>query len=136
MASQHMALARGLLSRMGGAGASSSAPQSDVATIIEHLRFLLNCRRGSAVVAPDYGIDDLSDLATKFPDAIEVWKQSIQNAIETYEPRLTKVSVNHCESSNPLLIRFEISAVLVTKDRKAPVQFETQVDSTGTFEVW
>lgn len=126
---------RGLLGRIATGSRPERNPAGDVAAIVEHLRCLLNTRRGDAVTAPDYGLESLSDLLDAFPDAANVWKKSIQETIEKYEPRLTKVRVRPLPSDNPLTICFEISARLAS-DQKSPVRLQTKVDRKGLIDVW
>ena len=108
---------------------------TDIESIVEHLRHLLNTRIGEAVTVPDYGIEDLSDLTTSFPDATDIWKRSIRATIEKYEPRLTNVRVRHAETDNPLVVAFEISARLSHGDKRAPLKLQTQVDTKGEFKI-
>jgi len=116
----------------GPRGTATSTPTD----IVEHLRYLLNTRIGEAPTALGYGVEDLSDLCTQFPDAAEIWRRSIQETIERYEPRLTKVRVRHRPNSDPLIVTFEITAQVVVGEDKSPITLKTQVDSTGIFLVW
>ena len=126
--------ARGLLARIVSGRRLERDPAGDIESIVEHLRALLNTRRGDAVTVPDYGLEDLADLADAFPDATNIWKKSIQETVEKYEPRLTKVRVRHLPSEDTLTIAFEISARL-TSDQKS-VCVQTKVDPKGRFDVW
>ena len=126
---------RGLMSRMASGRMETRNTSVDVESIVEHLRFLLNTRIGEAVTVPDYGIEDLSDLTTSFPDAADIWKRSIRATIEKYEPRLRNVRVRHSESDNPLIIAFEISARLTHGDKHAPLKLQTHVDPKGEFKI-
>ena len=126
--------ARGLLARIVSGSRVDCDPASDLEAIVEHLRALLNTRRGDAGTAPDYGLEDLADLADAFPDAANIWKKSIQETVEKYEPRLTKVRVRHIPNEDVFTIAFEISARLAS-DQKA-VCVQTKVDRKGVFDVW
>ena len=108
---------------------------TDIESIVEHLRFLLNTRIGEAVTAPDYGIEDLSDLTHAFPEAADIWKRSIRATIEKYEPRLSSVRVRHAETDDPLVVAFEISARLTHGDKRTPLRLQTQVDPKGEFKI-
>ncbi len=126
--------ARGLLARIASGARHERASLNNVDSVIEHLRALLNTRRGDAVTVPDYGLEDLADLAEAFPDAANIWKKSIQETIERYEPRLTRVRVRHIPSENAMTIAFEISAKLVDDHRQVCMQ--TTVDPKGVFDIW
>jgi type VI secretion system protein len=125
---------RGLFARLATGEPRIKNAAADVSSIVVHLRYLLNTRIGDALTAPDYGIEDLSDLTTSFPEATDIWRRSIRTTIEKYEPRLTNVRVNHVAGPNPLRVYFTISARLT--ENKAPVELETAVDTTGQFEIW
>lgn len=129
-----MKAVRGFLCRLARGDAAAGSSGDEVQAIVEHLRYLLNVRRGDAVTAPDYGIEDLSDLTNSFPEAAELWKTSIRAAIEKYEPRLCAVRVRPRPTEDPLVIGFEISARLSRDD--GPLTFQTEVGPTGRFKVW
>ena len=131
-----MKTSRGLLGRVAANELASRASRTDVAEIIAHLRSILNTRVGEAATVPDFGIEDLSDLTVLFPDAADTWANSIKATIEKYEPRLTNLRVRPKESDQALTVAFEISARLAMDENKKVVQFNTNVDSTGHFEIW
>ena len=123
---------RGLLSRIGQVEASSRlADVSD--SVIEHLRVLLNTRRGEAATVPDYGVPDITDLVHTLPSGIAGLTRALRDTILTYEPRLKNVNVRHLASEEPLVLRFEISARLVEDNRVLKVQ--TRVRAGGKVEV-
>ena len=124
---------RGLLSRLDGSSPGSS--QDDpVASIINHLRVLLNTRKGEAVTVPGFGVVDFTDLVHSFPGAIQALQTSIRNTILEYEPRLKSVTVRHIPDPEPLVLRFEITAQPVQKGR-GTLRFQTQVSPGGQFDV-
>jgi len=105
-------------------------------SVIANLRRLLNARHGIASTQADYGIPDLCDVIHNFPDAIAGMRKAIKTTIEKYEPRLKRVQVKHADSpDDPLALRFEITAELVTEEDKASVWIETRIDGSGAVEV-
>lgn len=101
-------------------------------SVLSHLARLLNTRQGSAATQPDYGLPDFNDLVTRFPDAIQELKREIKRQVEKYEPRLTRVRVNHImDKDQPLSLRFEITAQLLVGDGTADIWFETMLDAAG-----
>jgi type VI secretion system protein len=101
-------------------------------SVVANLRRLLNSRQGIAPTQLDYGIPDLCDVVHDFPDAITGMRKAIKASIEKYEPRLRKVNVKHVESADdPLGLRFEVTAELVTEEDKASVWIETRIDRSG-----
>lgn len=105
-------------------------------SVMENLRRLLNSRQGIVPTQPDYGIPDLVDVIHNFPDAIQGMRKGIKATIEKYEPRLRRVNVKHVESADdPLALRYEITAELVTDEEKASVWIQTRIDGSGEVEV-
>src|SRR5215831_11241685 len=101
---------RGLLSRLDVTGLRATRALDEHDSIIEHLRVLLNSRRGSSPAAPDFGIPDFSDLVHAFPGAVQTLQRGIRETILAFEPRLKQVTVKHVPSDDPLTLRYEITA--------------------------
>jgi type VI secretion system protein len=128
-------MGRGLLSRL-KTGAAFGDGLGDVSESIgEHLRVLLNTRKGEAVTAPGYGLIDFSELVHTFPSSIQTLSQSIKATILEYEPRIKTVSVRHVPDENPLVLKFEIQATLAAKGARGTLRFQTQVAPGGQFQV-
>ena len=107
----------------------------DVAdSVLAHLQRMLNVRHGDAPCAPDYGIPALEAQHITISDEM---RKAIEQSIRTYEPRLDGVRVRYLarDDEDPLKVRFEISARLVTADEAVRVQFQSEVDSSGTWKV-
>jgi type VI secretion system protein len=112
----------------------------DVATLVEsvlkHLERLFNVREGSVATRPDYGLPDINSLAHKFPDAGVEFRKAIKSAIDEFEPRLRHATVTSDDSEGDMLtLRFKITAKLVSKGLKRPVNFTTQIGDDGRFRV-
>ncbi|GHG83101.1 type VI secretion system baseplate subunit TssE [Comamonas sp. JC664] len=128
---------RGLLSRIAEGNGSLAPPGDVVESIAEHLRHLLNTRKGESVATPGYGILDLNDIVHSYPSAIPRMTQSIRTAIQDFEPRLKSVVVTHTEdAADPTALRFDITAQLATRERKGLVRFHTQVHPGGRVDLW
>lgn len=105
-------------------------------SVLANLRRLLNSRPGLASAQLDYGIPDLSDVAYAMPDSAGRMKASIKAAIEHFEPRLRRVSVRYvADPDNPLTLRFDVTAELVTAEERASIRFETRYDPTGRVSI-
>ena len=105
-------------------------------SVLAHLRKMLNTRHGHAPAQPDYGIPDLNEFMYAFPDSVAPMRQAIERSIEKYEPRLRNVkAVWVADADNPLNIRFEISARLVSDTGAVPVTFATRVSSASALDV-
>lgn len=107
----------------------------DITSIVEHLRGLLNTRQGESPSVPDFGVIDFTDLVHNFPEAIQVLQRSIRATILQYEPRLKSVVVQHVRDDEVLVLKFQITAQLASKNAKGAVRFETQLRAGGQMNV-
>ena len=129
---------RGLLSRIGKA--ETSARAADVGdAVIEHLRVLLNTRRGEAPTVPDYGVPDISDKMHDMTEAVASVQRAVKFSLQQYEPRLKNVQVRHVRndiaSGQPAMV-FEVTGHIVLSDgRKQPVRIGTSLDDRGNVEL-
>lgn len=132
-----MASERSLLERLDRAGEAVRRTlrvntDQEADSVLRHLQKMLNVRQGSAPALPLYGMPDFNDLAARFPEAVVEIQRAIKLSIEHYEPRLRKVRISHLpEDDDPLNVRFEITAQLVTGDSDPAIRFETSVDTSG-----
>lgn len=97
----------------------------------EHLRVLLNTRRGGAPSAPVFGVIDLSDMIHEFPAGGAALQMAIWETISIFEPRLTNVRVQQVTSDSPLVLRFDIAGMLVLGRGREPFRVSTQVHASG-----
>lgn len=107
-------------------------------SIVNHLRKMLNTRRGSVSIADDYGMPDF----TNYPgdDLTEMAKeleQALKQGILKYEPRLDEVTVKFEPRAEDILsLRFKLEAsIFSSNDRKIPVVFETVVRAGGAVDI-
>jgi type VI secretion system protein len=99
---------RGLLDRLEKPSKRSTVLES----VVAHLRVLLNSRTGTSLTIPDYGVIDFNDIVHNLPDGVRFIQASLQETIQTHEPRLTNVKVRYLKTDDSLLLRFEITARL------------------------
>lgn len=69
-----------------------------VQSVVSHLRYLFNTRRGSLQHLPDYGLPDVADAYRDNADAAEPLRAALKELIERYEPRLHRVRVDSRET--------------------------------------
>jgi len=119
------------LSRLGEK--RTGRPPDEIDSIVEHLRALLNARQGQSPASPDYGLPDFTDVVHGVPKSIPGLQRSIGRAIERFEPRLKDVAVQHIPDDEALVLRFEITAKLVSDDRRLKVR--TRVSAGGKFDL-
>lgn len=125
------------MSRIAEGNGALAPPGEVVESIAEHLRALLNTRKGESVASPTFGILDLNDIVHTYPSAVPRMSQSIRTAIQDFEPRLKSVVVTHTpDPDDPTALRFDITAQLSTRTRKGTVRFHTQVNPGGRVDLW
>jgi type VI secretion system protein len=128
-------MSRGLLARL-----EAGDPRTDAGdlneSIAEHLRVLLNTRRGSCATQPEFGVVDFTDLVHGFPGSVQALQQAIRATILTFEPRLRGVTVRYLPQEDPLTLRFEITAQPAHRGARGVLRFSTQMRPGGKMEVW
>jgi type VI secretion system protein len=86
-------------------------------------------RRNALLLAPDYGVDDVTFLFHSFPQ-IDAWSAQLERALARYEPRLRSVQVVPIVTDSlDLTLRAEIHAALVVDGRPSPARFTATLDS-------
>jgi type VI secretion system protein len=103
-------------------------------SLIRHLRAMLNTRRGSVPIAPDYGIADMTDLGSKFTEeSMEDLKTDLERVVKRYEPRLYDVRAEYTPRADmPLAAVFSLEASIKTDNGIVPLRFRTILDAAGT----
>jgi len=111
-------------------------PRKTIRSVLQHLSRILNTRRGSVPIAEDYGIPDLADLVSLFPESVREIERAIRQVIQKYEPRLKVLRVSFVpQDLDVLSLRFEISARLSTTSDGSPIHLQTVVDGDGKVSV-
>ncbi|MDR2604532.1 MAG: type VI secretion system baseplate subunit TssE [Desulfovibrio sp.] len=106
-------------------------------SLIRHLRALLNTRRGSVPIAPDYGIADMTDLGSKFTEeSVDELKADLERLVGHYEPRLHDVRAEYTPKPDmPLAAVFSLQASVKTVNGIVPLRFQTILDAAGTVRI-
>ena len=105
-------------------------------SVLRNLERLLNSRHGSAPTCPDYGIPSIEDVMHGGADALRDLTSDIKRSIESYEPRLKSVRVRLVpRGEEATLLRFDITAELLSGGRRSRVHFETRVENSGRLSV-
>jgi type VI secretion system protein len=96
-------------------------------SILSNLERLMNTRQGALAHLPDYGVPDLSDVYRDMPGSIAELQQAVEATIETYEPRLRRVRVEHQATDRyAMQLVFLVTAELLDGER---VRFKTTFSS-------
>lgn len=112
------------------------APKS-VESILRHLRNILNTRQGSVLIADDYGMPDLTNFpGENLSEAAAELEDVMKRIIQKYEPRLTNVKISfEPEVDASSVLRFKLSAEVISRENRTPVVFETVVTSSGMVKI-
>jgi type VI secretion system protein len=129
-------MARGLLSRLGRVSGRRTQSKNDLDDIVEHLRVLLNTRQGESLTVPEFGVPEFSDLVHNFPSSINLLRQAIATTITRFEPRLTRVVVRHRPDDDPLVLKYEITAVLADPHEHGTLKLQTQMTPGGKVDIF
>jgi type VI secretion system lysozyme-like protein len=118
-----------LLEEIAGERPSASHPDDVREEVRAHLLRMCAIRRGSLLLAPDYGMDDPTYLFHSFPGGLDEWLGHLADALARYEPRLSDARVMPRPAEElDLTLRFEIQGTLTVRDRTEPTQFTAIVD--------
>lgn len=86
-------------------------------SIIDHLARLLNTRKGSVPIDPDFGLSDMSNIAGSFAQGTtQTICEEVVQQISRYEPRLKdpKVATRLQDQEREVItLRFDITGSLV-----------------------
>ncbi|MDR1241854.1 MAG: type VI secretion system baseplate subunit TssE [Deltaproteobacteria bacterium] len=106
-------------------------------SLVRHLTAMLNTRRGSVPIAPDYGLADLTDFGSSFTEeSIHDIGAELERVITLYEPRLSKVHVAYTPRQDlPLEAVFRLEGEALTADGTSPLRFETVLDAAGSVSI-
>lgn len=101
-------------------------------SVREHLQKILNTKQGNVPIGEEYGLPDFCELFRDYPDSLRDYERSIRLTVQKYEPRLTSVRVKLIPNEeDPMTLRFQVSARLVTREQRVPVVLESTVDQDG-----
>ncbi len=96
-------------------------------SIISNLDRLMNTRRGALSHLSEYGLPDISDVYRDMPGSITELQQAIESAVETYEPRLQHVRVEHQSTDRySMQLVFLLTAETLNGER---IRFKTTFSS-------
>ena len=120
----------------GSASGATSQPILEVQSIVEHLLRLLNTRIGSASIAADYGIPDLTNvIGSEYSQMVADLKQNIQHVIMKYEPRLKDVQILiETDKDDVFSLRFKAQGHIVG-GQNIPIVFETVISTDGKIDI-
>jgi type VI secretion system protein len=128
-----------LFERLGGEAEKRvgwSRASAATVSVAAHLAKMLSTRAGSVQTLPDYGLPDLNDMRLSLHDSLNQARMTIENFIEAYEPRLSKVRVlSRPRNDDPLRLSFSIEGLLTIDGIKHQVSFVAYLHGSGQVKV-
>jgi len=104
----------------------------EAASILAHLRLLLNTRRGACRLDAGYGLPDLTDILHGGIEAVPQLEQLLCETIQRHEPRLRAVTVRaRPPDDGALCLGFEVQARLGAEI----VRLDTRVQRGGQVQL-
>jgi type VI secretion system protein len=114
----------------------SEDPGRVIDSVVDHLSRIFNTRRGNVPIAEDYGIPDYTEFLDNYPESLRDFEKAIKQTIIQYEPRLKTVRVSFIPQDNDVfIVKFQISARLVSTAGNASVLFESHLDTSGKISI-
>ncbi len=103
-------------------------------SINNHLMCILNTRQGSALIADDFGMPDITNVPGEaLTETITRIEEAIQKVAVKYEQRLSKIKiVFESSDKNEQSFRFKLEGFL-KDDTSIPIAIETLLTSEGKF---
>jgi type VI secretion system protein len=102
--------------------------------VLSDLRDMCVTPRRTVLLAPDYGLEESARLFHEYPSSIGAFEEDLVTLISHFEPRLFNLSVRHIAAED-LVLRFDVSATLVTGAASLPVQFSAFINAQGNVEL-
>lgn len=121
-----------LFAEIAGRPAPRTTLREDVARSLERI---CATRRKALLLAPEYGVGDVTSLFNSFP-MIDAWAARLERTITIYEPRLGHVQVVPIVADVPeLTLRAEIRGVLLIGGKPSAARFSATLDSQRRMSV-
>ncbi len=108
-----------------------------VSSIKRNLVVVLNARRGGAMSAPDFGLDDFNTLSVGSADMLREISTEIRRCIMRYEPRVEDVQVRFDrEINHGLELYFIVSAKVRIEHSKEQITIDLVLTDRRKFRVY
>ncbi len=108
-----------------------------ISSVTRHLKQILNTRRGTVLIDPDYGMPDFSDLPVDLASAkTNIMKDRIKQVVEKYESRIKDVVITiDAKTDNNLSIHFGLNGTIIHENIKIPINLITTLGPDNKFDL-
>ena len=106
-------------------------------SIIKHLQRILNTRKGSVPIDPEFGVPDFTNLASNYTSNLNVdIERDIRTLLQRYEPRLKSPRLRVLEDRPDVLsLSFELLGSVMIGNDEVPVRLSTRIGSQGRIRI-
>jgi len=106
-------------------------------SIIKHLQRILNTRKGSVPIDPEFGVPDFTNLASNYTSNLNVdIERDIRTLLQRYEPRLKSPRLRVLEERPDVLsLSFELLGSVMIGNDEVPVRLSTRIGSQGRIRI-
>lgn len=108
-----------------------------ISSVTRHLKKILNTRRGTVLIDPEYGMPDFSDLPVDLASAkTELMKERIKTVVEKYELRIKDVEITiDSKTNSSLSMNFGLNGTIIHDDTKIPINLATTLGPDNKFDL-
>ena len=106
-------------------------------SIIWNLGKILNTRKGTVLLDPDFGLPDYTNFGASFSEeTIGVLRRSMEKLVRRYEPRIQQLRIQpHQVLPDELELAFDIVGVVSMEDGALPVNMKTYILCNGEVRI-
>lgn len=106
-------------------------------SIVWNLGKILNTRKGTVLLDPDFGLPDYTNFGASFSEeTIGVLRRSMEKLVRRYEPRIQQLRIQpHQVLPDELELAFDIVGVVSLEDGTLPVNMKTYILCNGEVRI-
>ena len=108
-------------------------PDAVIDSIVRHLGDILNTRKGTVLLDPEFGLQDYTNFGSSFSeDTVDMLRTSIEDLVRRYEPRITELRIQPRPASpDELELAFDISGAVSLESGSVPLHVKTNIKCNG-----
>ncbi len=106
-------------------------------SIVRHLAHILNTRKGTVLLDPEFGLQDYTNFGSSFSeDTVGAVRRSIERLVRRYEPRIQELCIQpRPVPPEELELAFDISGVVSLDGGRSPLHMKTNIRCSGEVHV-
>lgn len=108
-----------------------------ISSVTRHLKQILNTRRGTVLIDPEYGMPDFSDLPVDLASTkTDLMKERIKDVVEKYESRIKDVEITiEAKTDNSLSMHFGLNGTIIHENTEIPINLMTTLGPDNKFDL-